>query len=149
MQNIFDPAAEQEIRARVRRLDPLAKARWGKFTAPAMVCHLIDAIRVPIGELPVKSKGPKLAFPPLRWLIIEVLPFPRGAPTAPEYLTTKPAEWERDIGRLDDYITRFIEFGRAPSPAWAPHPAFGHMNTRQWGILGYRHMSHHLSQFGA
>jgi hypothetical protein len=149
MLNLFDPAAERELRGRIRRLDPMAPAKWGKLTAPAMVCHLIDSYRVALGEQPVKSKGAKLSFPPLRWLILSVLPFPKGAPTAPEYLTTKPAEWDRDIARLDDYVTRFLDFGRSPSPAWAFHPAFGQMNTHQWGILAYRHTAHHLTQFGA
>ncbi len=148
MPTLFDPASEQQLRARIRRLDPLTPARWGKFTAPTMVCHLIDAYRVPIGELPVKSKGAKLAFPPLRWLILNVLPFPKGAPTAPEYLTTKPAAWDRGIARLDEYVTRFLDFGRSPSPKWAFHPAFGQMNTEQWGILAQRHTDHHLRQFG-
>ena len=148
MPTLFDRVTEQVVRARVRRLDPLTPAKWGRFTAPAMVCHLIDAFRVPLGELPVKPKGAWLAFPPLRWLMLDVLPMPRGAPTAPEYLTTRPTEWDRDITRLEDYLARFLEFGRSPSPSWARHPAFGQMNTTQWGVLAYKHTDHHLTQFG-
>ncbi|MEP7346493.1 MAG: DUF1569 domain-containing protein [Gemmatimonadaceae bacterium] len=90
-----------------------------------------------------------MAFPPLRWLILNVLPFPKGVPTVPEYLTTKPFSWDRDIAQLDDYVTRFLVFGRATSPQWALHPAFGQMNTKQWGTLSARHIDHHLTQFGA
>jgi hypothetical protein len=32
---------------------------------------------------------------------------------------------------------------------WPEHPAFGKLSTRAWGVLIYRHMDHHLRQFGA
>lgn len=28
------------------------------------------------------------------------------------------------------------------------HPAFGNISTNEWGIAAYKHMDHHLRQFG-
>ena len=28
-----------------------------------------------------------------------------------------------------------------------PHPFFGKMTAEEWGMLGYKHLDHHLKQF--
>lgn len=41
-------------------------------------------------------------------------------------------------------------FGAAPAEDLAPvHPAFGRMRRADWGIWAWRHLDHHLRQFGA
>jgi hypothetical protein len=36
---IFDSAHRDELLARLDRLTPDARAKWGKMTAPRMICH--------------------------------------------------------------------------------------------------------------
>jgi len=40
----------------------------------------------------------------------------------------------------------YTHFATADAP---DHPAFGRMNSRDWGTLVHRHVDHHLRQFGA
>ena len=54
--SMFDPAARQELQTRLSRLTPDTQALWGKFSAPLMVCHLIEAMRMTYGDLVIPQK---------------------------------------------------------------------------------------------
>lgn len=145
--SIFDPAARAALLARIDGLDATAPARWGKFTAPRMVSHLISAVRMALGEEPCKDRPSFLSNRVVRYLVIHVLPFPRGAPTAREMLSRAPESWPLDIAALRTLIERAAANGR--DGAWARHPAFGAISAHDWGVLIHKHVSHHLTQFGA
>lgn len=130
---------------RLAQLRPDATAKWGRFTAPKMVLHLIESLRMVTGELAVKPRR----FPLLwlfRPLVIYVLPFPRSAPTGPELLLRKPDTWEKDVALLRG----LIDAQQTPMPgATLPdHPAFGPMTARDWGHIIHKHLDHHFRQFG-
>jgi len=99
-----------------------------------------------MGDLPVKTRHLPIRYPPLKQLIIYVAPFPRGAATAPELLTRQPREWAKDIADLRGLLERAA--GMSTTDEWPEHPAFGPLSRRAWGVLIYRHMDHHLRQFG-
>jgi hypothetical protein len=112
-----------------------------------MVCHLADSLRMAMGDLPVEPKRLPIRYPPLKQLIIYVAPFPKGAPTAPELLTRAPREWTSDVADVQALLNRAAR--TATTDGWPEHPAFGALSKRAWGVLIYRHMDHHLKQFGA
>lgn len=147
MKTVWNDADHRELLARLDRLMPDATPRWGKFTAPQMLCHLVDAMKMARGALPVKTRHMPIRYPPLKQLIIYWLPFPKGAPTAPELLARTPAEWHGEIQELKQELGTFLKRGR--SGPFVPHPAFGKLSPRAWGVLVYRHTDHHLKQFGA
>src|SRR5690242_18439538 len=86
MGTFWDQSTRQDLCRRISRLTPDAKPKWGKFTPAQMVAHLNDAMRMATGDLPVQSKKIPLRYFPLKQLVLYVLPFPKGAPTAPELL---------------------------------------------------------------
>jgi len=144
-QTIFDSTARQELLARIDRLAPDSRARWGKFTAPRMVSHLVSAIGMGLGDVPVTSHGGFMSLPPIRYLIIHAMPWPKGAPTAPEMLSRIPESWPADVSALRALIERA---GANEAGRWYPHPAFGTLSPTDWGALIHRHIAHHLTQFG-
>jgi hypothetical protein len=146
MKTVWNDADYRELSARLERLTPDAPARWGKFTAPQMVCHLVDALKMASGELPVRPKKMPLRYTPVKQLVIYWLPFPKGAPTAPELLARVPTEWHGELQALKRELETFIE--RGPAGPFVPHPAFGSLSPRAWGVLVYRHTDHHFKQFG-
>jgi hypothetical protein len=76
-----------------------------------------------------------------------VLPFPKGAPTAPELLAAPPATVEDEKRTLLDLVARL---GRGPREgAGSTHPLFGPLSRSEWSALVYKHSDHHLRQFGA
>jgi hypothetical protein len=146
MKSVWNAADYQELCDRLERLSPDAAPGWGKFNAPQMVCHLVDAMKMANGTLPVKPKNIPIRYPPLKQLIIYWLPFPKGAPTAPELVARPPAEWHGELQELKRQLATFIARGR--TAPFLPHPAFGRLSPRAWGVLVYRHTDHHLRQFG-
>src|SRR5215203_4159869 len=146
MKSIWNDADYRELRERLERLRPDAPAKWGKFTAPQMVCHLADALRMASCELPVASKKLPIRFTPIKQLIVYWLPFPKGAPTAPQLICRKPTEWAAEVQDLRQELDSIVK--RDPKGPWLPHPAFGDLTPRAWGVLIYRHTDHHFKQFG-
>jgi Protein of unknown function (DUF1569) len=146
MKTVWNEADHRELLERLDRLKPDAAPRWGKFTAPRMVCHLVDAMKMASGTLPVQPKNLPIRHPPLKQLIIYWLPFPKGAPTAPELLARLPSEWHGEVRELKQALEAFRQ--RGPTGPFVPHPAFGKLSARAWGVLVYRHTDHHLKQFG-
>lgn len=147
MKTVWNDADYRALCARLEHLRPDATARWGKFTAPQMVCHLVDALKMASGELAVRPKNMPLRYTPIKQLVIYWLPFPKGAPTAPELLTRKATEWHGELNELRREFAAFQK--RGPAGPLVPHPAFGKLSPRAWGVLVYRHTDHHLKQFGA
>ena len=101
-----------------------------------------------LGELPVRPKN-KRAFQtfPLKHLALYVIPFPKGAPTAPELLAGQPGDFEADRARLRALLE---QFGTGPEEGPGPaHPLFGPLSRKEWGVLVYKHTDHHLRQFSA
>jgi hypothetical protein len=147
MKTVWSVGDRQALRGRVERLDAQTPGRWGRMTAPQAVAHLVDAMRMAIGELPCEGKQTPLRFPVIKQLVIYWLPWPKGAPTAPELVGRAPASIAAEITELQVLIDRV---GALPAVfEWPPHPAFGRLSRRAWGVLIYRHLDHHLTQFGA
>ncbi|MBK6423576.1 MAG: DUF1569 domain-containing protein [Gemmatimonadetes bacterium] len=152
MPTLWDPETRAALVRRVAALSPAATPRWGTFTAPRMLAHLTDALRMATGELPVARRPVPwvLYTPPFKQLIIHVLPFPRGAPTAPELvarlLGSDPVELDGERAAFAGALDRFAARGCAG--VWPDHPAFGPLRGSTWGVLQARHADHHLRQFG-
>ncbi len=147
MLSLWNEAARAALVSRADRLTPDTPSRWGKFTCPAMLAHVNDALRMATGELRPAPKRLPIRFFPLKQLIIYLLPFPRGTPTAPELLArTGNAVLAEEQRAFRDLLAR-IAVLPAKGP-WPSHPAFGTMSRRSWGVLAYRHVDHHFTQFG-
>lgn len=132
--------------ARIDRVSGGAQPRWGKMNAEQMLGHLVESVRMGIGEISVKPKKLPIRHFPLKQLIVYWLPFPKGAPTAPELVPKDAGTADRSKGELARLLRLFAE--RANETQWPEHPAFGKLTTQAWGVLTYRHFDHHLRQFG-
>ena len=147
MASIWDAQARHELLARVERLAPDAAARWGKLTCVGMLAHVNDALRMVIGEVNPPLRRTPLRHFPLKQLIIYVLPFPKGAPSAPMlFARGAGADFRDEVTAFGQILQRVA--GRSAETRWPDHPAFGRMSRGDWGALGYKHVDHHFTQFG-
>ena len=147
MATIFDPSIRHALAERAARLRPETAGRWGRFTCPQMLAHLNDAMRMGLGDLPTTPMHRPLRYPGIKHVIIFVAPWPKGVKTAPELLTrVDDARWDREREDFAALLERFG--GRANDLGWPAHPLFGRLSRRAWGVLTYRHVDHHLTQFG-
>ena len=146
MKSFWNDADRQATIARIDRLTDDSTRRWGKLTVDRMLAHLSESMKMATSELAPKSKNLPIRFFPLKQLIIYVLPFPKGAPTAPELLAGAEAPVSALKPALQARIDHFPTL--AGTSSWPNHPAFGHLTERAWGVLMYKHFDHHLRQFG-
>ena len=148
MGSIPNEGDRSAIVSRMRSLSASSTGRWGTLDVAAMLKHLRLSAQMTLGELPVPSANKRVfqVFP-LKHLIIYVLPFPKGAPTAPELKPDVAESFEEERVTLLKLLEQ-IGTGRLDGVAPA-HPLFGPLTWREWGVLTYKHADHHLRQFGA
>ncbi len=146
MNNLFQTPARASIGDRLERLTPDTQAKWGTMTAPIMLCHVGDQMRVALGELSVKPVKSPFSNRLSRNLFVFLLPWPKGKIRAPKMQPTEPGDWEADREAVNLLIKRYK--GGESRTDWAPHPAFGELTAKEWGKLTYKHLDHHLRQFG-
>ncbi|MBK9708711.1 MAG: DUF1569 domain-containing protein [Acidobacteria bacterium] len=146
MKSLFEKSSRESLIQRMQKLDAQTPPKWGKFNSGQMLAHLSDSLRMAQGKLSVAPRISPLRIWPINSLIIYWMPFPKGAPTAPE-LISRPAgsiDQERSdlAGLIDEFSTR------SSQTDWPEHPAFGRLNAQDWSVLAYKHIDHHLTQFG-
>ena len=147
MPTLWNADDRASLLARFARLTPESRPRWGRFTASRMVTHITDSVRSSLGELHVKPMRGPLGVWPLNTLVMDYLPWPKSAPTAPELIARTPVDWPAELQQLQEAFDRFG--ASQPTGDWPRHAAFGHIGPDGWGRLMYRHTDHHLRQFGA
>jgi hypothetical protein len=149
MATVFETSTRDALLSRIDRLRPDTRGIWGKMNVQQMVCHLTDALKVSLGEIEAPFRPGPLSSRFARWMIISVLPIPRGkARTKPAFQTSQPGEWTRDVALLKSKVHELGERGRNAGVSWPAHPTFGPLTRKQHGILIAKHMDHHLRQFG-
>jgi len=132
--------------ARMDQVSPPRAPRWGTMNAEQMVKHVTAQMELSLGDLDVKAHSSWLGRWPMSYLLIYWLPWPKGAPTAPELIQFSSAHWDETRAKFKRVFDGVVAQG--PEGDFAPHPLFGKLNSRTWGVLMYRHMDHHLRQFG-
>ena len=148
MGSILNDVDRTAILRRIVSVTSASVPRWGRMDAKAMLTHLKQSALMALGELPVASKSKRLfqVFP-IKHLILHVVPFPKGAPTAPELLAPATASVDAIRSELVSLLERI---GAGPREGDGPvHPLFGRLSFREWGVATYKHTDHHLRQFGA
>lgn len=146
--NLYDKAAAKEIQDRLEKFTANAARKWGSMSAGQMLKHMNTAYAVALGKQKLKPAQPlaMLAGNPLgRWLMIDILEWPKSTPTAPEFIVKEEADFETEKSNLQGNIHAFL--ATDPS-AQGEHPIFGKMDKATWGKLMYKHTDHHLRQFG-
>jgi hypothetical protein len=151
MNTLADAAATQRIVARLSSLRADALPRWGRMTAPEMICHLNDSFLTSFGEKEVSPAPSRVPRPVIKWFALHFpAQWPQNLPTRPEVQQgvggTCPVDFAADRASLVQTIERFC----VPDTALGshPHPIFGLMSVTDWLRWGYLHTDHHLRQFG-
>lgn len=146
MKTLWNDEVRHDIVRRIRIVRDDMKPRWGKMSAAAMLCHLEQSLRMTLGHLPVKPKRLPLRYFPLKQLVIYVLPMPKGAPTAPELVMTGGPPCSGTAPAIERLLDEVAQ--TADTSSWPEHPAFGRLSRGAHGRALWKHMDHHLRQFG-
>lgn len=152
MSTIANPRIVSELIGQLRQLQPDTPRRWGTLSAGEMLCHLGDAhesvlqTRIPPGSVP--PGAPRRV---MKWVALySPSPWPKGIATRPgvnpKINGTRPGDFELDRARAIESLESLVT---ADSTTLLPqHVMFGPMSTVDWHRWAYRHVRHHLRQFG-
>lgn len=148
MQTLFDAIARDSIRERLARLEAGSARQWGKMNPAQAVAHCSNALETATGDRPMKQKLIGRIFGPLaRSAMLGEKPFGRNAPTDPTFVVADERDLSTEKQRLGSLVDRFCQ--RGPSEAAKETHAFlGRLSGEEWGCLMYKHLDHHLRQFG-
>ena len=144
---IDDAKDRRDLFERLGRLDPTSPPLWGRMSAPRMLAHLCDQMRMPFNDSPSGPLPGPPRVPILREAFLYYLPWPKGRVKGPpEAFVYEPGTWPSDLQKLTQLVEQFVNAD--PRRSWALHPNWGRLSRSQWGVFCYRHFDHHLKQFG-
>lgn len=146
--NLLDKAAAESIIERISRLNASQKANWGDMNASEMLLHCNICNRQ-ILEEGRGNKSTTVKQYLLRILALYIAPgFKKGIKGESKNDTLGKARPEQFEELRNEFIALIRRFPENKQPLTLTHTAFGNISTNQWGIAAYKHMDHHLRQFG-
>lgn len=149
MKNIFDKTVTDQVIERINQLNPNTKPNWGKMSVDQMLAHCCVSYELDFEDKHPKPKG----F--MKWMlktfiknaVVSEKPYKKNGRTAPAFLITCEKEFNKEKDRLTAYILKTQALGRDYFEQKESH-SFGKLTAQQWNNMYYKHLDHHLTQFG-
>jgi hypothetical protein len=148
MKSLFDPNVNKEMIERIQQLKPDSKAEWGKMSVSQMVTHAQFPFKVAFEEMKLKRGIIGILFGGLaKKKLGGSAPFQKNLPTDKNFIVKNEPDFETEVNKLKNLVEDFSKKG--PSALTKqPHPFFGKLTSEEWDNLMYKHLDHHLRQFG-
>ena len=150
MKSLFDPPAIAGIKARLQQLRPDSERQWGKMNVAQAMAHCTAGLELALGD----RRPPRLLLGSIIGRLIKPLalgnddPMRRNSPTVPSIEVVDERDLAVERRRLSETLDRVAAAGPAGCTTH-PHSFFGRLTPDEWGVLMYKHLDHHLRQFGA
>jgi hypothetical protein len=149
MKNLFEAARAGEVKQRIAQLRPDSERLWGKMNPAQALEHCSRGMEMALGD---KNPPRVMVGRILGWIVKPLAlgndePMRRNSPTAKELVVQDERDLATERARLCGLIDRFAAAGPKGCTKH-PHAFFGRLTPDQWAILMYKHLDHHLRQFG-
>ncbi|MGC2162132.1 MAG: DUF1569 domain-containing protein [Silvibacterium sp.] len=150
MKNLFEAATVDAVKGRIMRLKPDSERQWGRMNSAQALAHCSIAIEMAMGKVYVKRilLGRLVGPMAKRSLIEKGEPMRRGAKTPKVCEVMDERDFATERQHLVEFINRFAKGGPEKCATY-PHFFFGPLAPKEWSVLMYQHLDHHLRQFGA
>lgn len=149
MKTIFDPITRNELITRINTLKENGRPLWGKMNRYQMIRHCVLWNEWILG---VHQQGYKQGLlgkvfgkMALRSNTKDDRPIGRNMPAGKAF-TIKELEGDLDQ-QQEKWVQLIADYAHFSNEAFV-HDFFGKMTKDQIGIFVYKHMDHHLRQFG-
>jgi len=147
--NIFTKEVSEEIISRIQKLEPTTPALWGKMNVAQMLAHCNVTY-----EMVYLTKHPKPNFFARMILKAFVKPivtneksYKKDSQTAPAFIITSEKQFEQEKKTLVQHIIKTQQLGENYFDN-KESLSFGNLSSNEWNNMFYKHLDHHLSQFG-
>lgn len=149
MQNLFQQETAGEVISRIDELQATSAREWGKMDVAQMMAHCSAALDMACGNLnPPRIFIGRLIGPFVKPIFTNEKPFSKDNPTDKALVVSDQCDFLREREKLKQKVQQFQEGGEARCTRH-PHPFFGALTPQEWGRGMYKHLDHHLRQFGA
>lgn len=149
--NIFSSEVADKIIQRINTLSPESQPVWGKMNVAQMLAHCNVTYEM-IYESEKHPAPGAFAKVMLKLFVKEIVvnenQYKKSSRTAPAFLITEPKVFETEKARLIAYLRKTQELGESFFDGKESH-SFGKLSKTEWNNMFYKHLNHHLSQFGA
>lgn len=148
--NVFSKEVSESLKARIHRLTPAQVPQWGKMNVSQMLAHCNVTY-----EMVYESGKHKKPGAMMRWILKAMVkpkvvgeqPYKPNSPTAPQFLIADERAFATEQDRLCAYIDRVQAEGSTAFEGRESH-SFGALSANEWNNMFYKHLDHHLKQFG-
>lgn len=143
--DLNDADVYEDCVRRIRALDPDATPAWGEMNVGQMLAHCAEVQKV-MNDGPLEGTPwyLRLAGPLVKRLVLAGGAFPKNVATHPQYDVGPDRDFETERRRLLEELETFRARGRSG----IDHAIFGRLTPEQTGWGAYKHLDHHLRQFG-
>ena len=147
--NIFTKEVSDKVIQRINELKPNSQPNWGKMNVSQMLAHNNVTY-----ELVFENNHPKPNFfmrfimkTIVKKIVVSETSFKHNSQTAPAFVIKDSRNFEAEKNRLIEYINKTQQLGEANFDKKASH-SFGTLTQIEWNNMFYKHLDHHLTQFG-
>src|SRR6188768_2249874 len=146
VKDLFDPIVKQEIVDRINKLTRQTQAQWGKMNVSQMLAHVQMPIRIAFGtHNPKGSFLLRLIGPLFKSKLWDKKPYKQSLPTDPTFIMIgEEKDFEKEKSLLLNMITNFS----SEKMVNGQHPVFEKLTKDNWSKATWKHLDHHLKQFG-
>jgi hypothetical protein len=145
MKNLFDFTNKEDILRRFNSLKADSQPLWGKMSVAQMFKHCTLPITLALtNPKPKRTLLAKIIGPLLKGPVIGPKPFKKNGFTPKEFKVDTQEVFDTQKKALLELIERFTPSNVSDKN----HPFFGLMTDAEWGQSQYKHLDHHLTQFG-
>ncbi len=147
--DIFTKEVSEEIISRINKLNSSTQPKWGKMSVAQMLAHCSVTYEYMFED---KHKKPGFVMGLMLKLLVKQMvvnetPYKPNNRTAPAFIITDERDFDKEKQRLTEYIRRTQEHGGTHFDGKESH-SFGALNKTEWNNMMYKHLNHHLTQFG-
>jgi hypothetical protein len=149
MESLFETSQLRAMQQRIAALTAETQPLWGTMTAAQMAAHCRLGVEMATGELrPKQTILARVLGPLVKGIVLkEGVPMRRNTPTMKELVMGDGLNFEAERDRLQAAIDRFAA-GGPEACTKHPHAFFGKLTPEQWSTIMWKHLDHHLRQFG-
>jgi Protein of unknown function (DUF1569) len=148
--NIFQQEVADGIIARINQLNDSTPAQWGKMNVSQMLAHCSVTYEM-IYDNNHSAPNFLLKFILKTFvkgkLVDATTPYQKNSGTAPAFIIKDEKNFDIEKKRLVDFIEKTQQLGEAHFDGKASL-SFGNLTKTEWSNLFYKHLDHHLTQFG-
>jgi hypothetical protein len=149
MKDFFHPQTTEELINRINKLNPESQQIWGKMSVDKMLAHCnvtFDMFFENTYKKPNFFIKILLRFFVKKYVVNDI-PYKKNLKTAPEYIIPDTRNFEIEKNKLIAYLNQCQKLGANYFEDKESH-SFGKLTAKEWNNLFYKHLDHHLTQFG-